>query len=96
MVATMAARPLEKVIHMWLSRYLVMLCCLTATSAVAAEERQIWECRTGWYFDNDGSGFYRYGLVLDDDQKAWLHDFKVTDDEGLSTPLDHFYCARIV
>ena len=49
----------------------------------------------GWYFGNDGSGYYTYGLILDADNKAWLHDFSQTDDEGMSTPLDYFLCSKI-
>lgn len=49
----------------------------------------------GWYFDNDGSGYYRYGLVLQPDGKAWFHDFQETDADGLSSPLDYFICRKI-
>lgn len=48
----------------------------------------------GWYFNNDGSGYYRYGLVLDSDGKAWYHDFSNVEDGGLSAPLDYFLCSR--
>jgi hypothetical protein len=43
-----------------------------------------------WYWHNDGSGYYRYGLVLGDDGKAWYHRFGATDE---SEPLDYFSCS---
>jgi hypothetical protein len=43
-----------------------------------------------WYWHNDGSGYYRYGLVLGDDGKAWYHRF---GGAGESEPLDHFICG---
>ena len=49
----------------------------------------------GWYFNNDGSGYYRYGVVLQSDGKAWFHDFRETDSDGLSAPLDYFLCSKI-
>jgi len=49
----------------------------------------------GWYFNNDGSGYYRYGVILQPDGKAWFHDFRETDSDGLSAPLDYFLCSKI-
>lgn len=48
----------------------------------------------GWYWSNEGSGYYRYALVLHDDGKAWFHDFSETDEDGLSAPLDYFLCDK--
>lgn len=97
-----------------------------------AEEKRIWECRTGhqgaspilhlvdwgsrsyvkfahlrfsaerqqddesqgWYFNNDGSGYYRYALILNSSGKAWFHDFRNIDEDGLSAPLDYFLCSQ--
>jgi len=109
----------------------IFLSCL-ATGYAVADEKQIWECRTGnpgaqpilhlvewgsrsyvkfahlrftakhqldegnqgWYFNNDGSGYYRYGLLLEPGGKAWFHDFSLTDESGLSAPLDYFLCRQ--
>ena len=49
----------------------------------------------GWYFNNDGRGYYRYGVVLQPDGKAWYHDFSETDEDGLSAPLDYFLCSKV-
>ncbi len=46
----------------------------------------------GWYWHNDGSGYYRYGLVLGSDGKAWYHDFGQVNGAEESTPLDYFSC----
>lgn len=46
----------------------------------------------GWYWHNDGSGYYRYALILGADGKAWYHDFGVSNGAEESTPLDYFSC----
>lgn len=46
----------------------------------------------GWYWYNDGSGFYRYGVVLGADGKAWYHAFTPGTEE--SKPLDYFLCKE--
>lgn len=46
----------------------------------------------GWYWHNDGSGYYRYGLVLGTDGKAWYHDFGAANGAEESKPLDYFSC----
>jgi hypothetical protein len=45
-----------------------------------------------WYWHNDGSGYYRYGLVLGSDDRAWYHDFGQASGAEESTPLDYFVC----
>jgi hypothetical protein len=45
-----------------------------------------------WYWHNDGSGYYRYGLILGSDGKAWYHEFGAADSAD-SQPLDYFLCT---
>ena len=49
---------------------------------------QVEDEQQGWYWHNDGSGFYRYGLVLDSDGSTWYYDFA----QGESQTLDQFFC----
>lgn len=51
------------------------------------------EGRRGWYWNNSNAGYYRYGIVLEEDGKAWLHDFSKKDAEGLSPPIDQLECS---
>ena len=51
------------------------------------------EDQRAWYWHNDGSGYYRYGLILEPDGKAWYHDFGASNQEG-SEPLDYFICKH--
>jgi hypothetical protein len=51
--------------------------------------------RHGWYWHNEGSGYYRYAILLGPGGQAWLHDFDVRDEDGLSPALDTFHCRRI-
>jgi hypothetical protein len=51
--------------------------------------------RHGWYWSNEGNGYYRYALLLEPDGRAWLHDFDHTDDDGLSAPMDSFRCSSV-
>jgi len=53
-----------------------------------AEEQQ------AWYWHNDGSGYYRYGLILGNDGKAWYHDFAGAAEGEESKPLDYFACRK--
>ena len=46
----------------------------------------------GWYWYNDGSGYYRYGIVLGSDGKAWYHHFTPGSEE--SEALDYFMCKE--
>jgi hypothetical protein len=50
--------------------------------------------RQGWYWNNEGDGYYRYAMLLDDDGKAWFHDFSHMDEDGLSAPVDRFTCQQ--
>lgn len=50
--------------------------------------------RQGWHWDNQGEGYYRYGVLLDPDGTAWLHDFSNRDEDGMSEPLDYFRCRQ--
>lgn len=45
-----------------------------------------------WYWHNDGSGYYRYGLILGADDRAWYHDFRTASGPEESVPLDYFVC----
>ena len=46
----------------------------------------------GWYWYNDGSGYYRYGIILDPDGRAWYHEFSAGSED--SKPLDQFVCKE--
>lgn len=48
-----------------------------------------------WYWHNDGSGYYRFGLVLGSDGKAWYHDFRSAVGAEESVPLDYFVCQLL-
>lgn len=50
------------------------------------------EEQRAWYWHNDGTGYYRYGLVLGSDGQAWYHRFSATDG-GEPQPLDYFLCS---
>jgi hypothetical protein len=60
---------------------------------IAAQYEQ-GEDHQAWYWHNDGSGYYRYGLVLGSDDKAWYHDFRSADAAEESVPLDYFVCRQ--
>jgi hypothetical protein len=47
----------------------------------------------GWYWHNDGSGFYRYAIVVDEEGKGWYHDFSRGGSEGTSL-IDYLLCKR--
>ncbi len=53
------------------------------------------EASRGWYFNNDGSGYYRYALILDDRGTAHFHHFDTADGAERSTPIDSFFCSRL-
>jgi len=57
-----------------------------------AAHYEITDDSQGWYWYNDGTGYYRYGLILGSDGKAWYHDFGGVSGAGESTPLDYFNC----
>ena len=57
-----------------------------------AAQYQAAEEQHAWYWHNDGSGYYRYGLILGPDGKAWYHDFSQAGDDEESQPLDYFLC----
>jgi hypothetical protein len=59
-----------------------------------AATHQMDEQSEGWYWNNEGNGYYRYGMLLQPDGEAWFHDFADTDQNGLSAPLDRFTCRR--
>lgn len=82
------ARPILHLVE-WESRSYVRFAHMRFSAMYQLEDD-----RQGWYFGNDGSGYYGYGLIVDADGKAWLHDFNQTDEEGLSTPLDYFLCEK--
>lgn len=65
------------------------------THARFAAEHQADADRRGWYWNNSNDGYYRYGIVLEEDGRAWLHDFSQTDAEGLSPPLDQLKCTML-
>jgi hypothetical protein len=47
-----------------------------------------------WYWHNDGSGYYRYGMILGSDGRAWYHDFSRASGDQPSEPLDYFFCKK--
>ena len=47
----------------------------------------------GWYWHNDGSGYYRYAIVVDHDGKGWYHDFSLTGPDR-STAIDSLLCEK--
>jgi hypothetical protein len=53
------------------------------------------EASRGWYFNNDGSGYYRYALILDTHGTAHFHHFDSVDENNQSPPLDYFLCSRL-
>lgn len=57
-------------------------------------EYQVQDDVQGWHFNNDGQGYYRYALLLDQQGKAWFHDFSEIGDDGLAAPLDYFLCSK--
>jgi hypothetical protein len=57
-----------------------------------AAHRESGDGYQAWYWHNDGSGYYRYGLVLGEDSRAWYHDFGKAGGGEESTPLDYFVC----
>jgi len=52
------------------------------------------EDQRAWYWHNDGSGYYQYGLILGSDGKTWYHDFGTADNQEESHPLDYFICKQ--
>ena len=59
-----------------------------------AAHHELGEDHQAWYWHNDGSGYYRYSLILGSDGKAWYHDFRSTDGAEESVPLDYFVCRQ--
>jgi hypothetical protein len=47
----------------------------------------------GWYWHNDGSGYYRYAIVVDEEGTGWYHDFSMRGGES-STTIDYFQCEK--
>lgn len=82
----------QPILHLveWDSRSYVKFAHLRFSAAYALED----EGARGWYFNNDGSGYYRYALLLEPDGKAWLHHFSRKDGEVASEALDHFVCTK--
>ena len=109
--------------------FIVVPFLLLSAGWAAADDRVIWECRTGnpfsepllylveyggksyvkfshvrfsaffqadeqqraWYWHNDGSGYYRYGITLGIDGTAWYHRFGGSDGAD-SQAIDYFKC----
>ncbi len=80
----------EPMIHLvdWGSRSYVKF---THTRFAAAYEDA--DDARAWYWSNTGAGYYRYGILLEADGEAWVHDFSQTDDQGLSPPIDRLRCS---
>jgi hypothetical protein len=47
----------------------------------------------GWYWHNDGSGYYQYAIVVDYEGTGWYHDFSKRG-QAASTAIDYFQCEK--
>ena len=71
----------------WGNRSYVKFSYMRFSALLKSDEEQ-----RGWYWHNDGSGYYRYGIILGHDGKAWYHRFSASEGEP-SQPLDYFVCS---
>ena len=84
--ANVAAEPILHLVEWGNRSYIKFSYMRFAAHYESGEDQQ------AWYWHNDGSGYYRYGLVLGSDGRAWYHDFGQANGAEESTPLDYFVC----